>query len=577
MTVYPNKINKKQRNKSKSTDNNSNVYKTLGYRAITVVHLDKRVPLDISTKYNTHIREYTLSGGSIDIPLSTLINMSYSTRASDLLIITLSRGDFDTDHISILKKFLPSSLIVYEKRECKLYAKTISKMFGDIKVVKKELLNNVLTKHTYGENTSTNNNSNSKNSKAGNKTSKRINKHASLLNKRPHMLIESITNINGKSVIDGFMKSGLVSDKLIINGEIECLIEGVEIIALDESGNKIVRERISGSELVITEDESEYVIPTYEVEEEEVDNESEESANNDENYETEEVPYVDLIEKYKDYRGIRDLNKCTFKDDPTSPLRFIKRWSILENKIAKRDRRIGENEYVRIYLHTDITQHANNGTIDNTGSTTFFTAFSLFEYECTPTINNFSFSGFSISTGDILTLDNGYRIYKNRAVVTGNYAQKAFNIQRGGEHGVVSLIGPMSMYGRGAVVIDIEKCNSTNSVVEPEEVNINNAPNAALFRYLTDYSSYNRVFLSHSILRGYPMKIFKHHIVIKGMFCTPEQVNYFRNIKLETKTGNSGYIKKSLGTKGLYKAVFDKPVKHGEEVMMKLYKRENIH
>lgn len=65
----------------------------------------------------------------------------------------------------------------------------------------------------------------------------------------------------------------------------------------------------------------------------------------------------------------------------------------------------------------------------------------------------------------------------------------------------------------------------------------------------------------------------KRTAVIKHMFFDPQDVKYFRPAQLHTLHGLRAHITESVGTHGLYKALFSAPVKQNDQVLLSLYKR----
>nr|CDS32710.1 pre rRNA processing protein TSR1 [Hymenolepis microstoma] len=82
-----------------------------------------------------------------------------------------------------------------------------------------------------------------------------------------------------------------------------------------------------------------------------------------------------------------------------------------------------------------------------------------------------------------------------------------------------------------------------------------------------------RAIVKRILLSGHPYKINKRSAVIRYMFHTPEDVEYFKPIQMYTKSGAVGHIKQSVGTHGLMKCLFDRQLIASDVVLMPLYKR----
>ncbi|GBG27889.1 Pre-rRNA-processing protein TSR1-like [Hondaea fermentalgiana] len=83
----------------------------------------------------------------------------------------------------------------------------------------------------------------------------------------------------------------------------------------------------------------------------------------------------------------------------------------------------------------------------------------------------------------------------------------------------------------------------------------------------------DRIILKKICLSGHPIRVKKSWAVVRYMFFTPEDVRWFKPVDLWTKYGMSGRITMPLGTHGLFKCSFSKPIKNHDTVMMSLYKR----
>lgn len=83
----------------------------------------------------------------------------------------------------------------------------------------------------------------------------------------------------------------------------------------------------------------------------------------------------------------------------------------------------------------------------------------------------------------------------------------------------------------------------------------------------------DRIILKKIVLSGHPVRIKKNWCVARYMFFNPNDVKWFKPVDLWTKYGSSGRILEPIGTHGLFKASFNKPIKYNDTVCMSLYKR----
>ncbi|XP_049848585.1 pre-rRNA-processing protein TSR1 homolog [Schistocerca gregaria] len=83
----------------------------------------------------------------------------------------------------------------------------------------------------------------------------------------------------------------------------------------------------------------------------------------------------------------------------------------------------------------------------------------------------------------------------------------------------------------------------------------------------------DRIILKKVVLTGHPISVHKRKAIIRGMFFHPSDVKYFQKADLWTKSNIQGNIVESLGTKGLFKAIFGSPITNSDVVCISLYKR----
>ncbi|KAA0162295.1 hypothetical protein FNF31_03337 [Cafeteria roenbergensis] len=83
----------------------------------------------------------------------------------------------------------------------------------------------------------------------------------------------------------------------------------------------------------------------------------------------------------------------------------------------------------------------------------------------------------------------------------------------------------------------------------------------------------HQLLLKRTLLTGAPIRSKKRWAVVRSMFFNPEDVMWFRPVELHTKHGAKGRIRDSVGTHGLFKANFNRPVPQHDTVCLPLWKR----
>lgn len=448
--------------------------------------------------------------------------MSFIARASDFVVFLINSKEIDKNKLILLKKHLPSCLFVVldnkYKNEAKLFVK---QEIPEQKIVG---IYNMLDYLSFCQIKNTN------------------------LCFRPYMIPLSIQLSDNHLIVKGFMKKGLVSNNVIINGKYNGYVVSVngENINLGISDDEKIQfttiNNFNDNEMEILDDSNEEIY------------ESESCSDNFEE-DFEESKYPSLIEKYSEYRGIRNIATC---DLPTKnypeyykKLLFFQDFKRVQKYILEKKSKLEDNQIVELKLK-----------IENLGNDKIFVLFNYYEFEEYNTIHNFAFSCDTIiKSHEKKFVDFGYKLVEVNPVITKNANQNLFKIEEGLSDGVFSFIGPLSFNLHKIMIFD-ENCLMDISRCTFRCLGVNLG--------IKERKLYNEV-----VLKGLPIKIFKRSCVVKRMFYSKEEVQYFKNIRLYTKKGRaSGFIKKPLGVHGAFKAFFSQPILSNDKIFMSLYKRE---
>lgn len=506
-----------QRNRKEKLNKETDMFSKSGaHKIFTLIHLSPEpVDFGINLKYNCVVHQ--VNG-------FTPLEISYLARCSDLLLLTVGSATINQEMISLLKRFMPTSVIIYERKQ-KSVAKSVSRIFGEVSTCEVSMLtpflNNLKTVNT------------------------------SVCKNRPFMVANEFSFESGILHVQGFMKKGLQTERVVVNGICDGIVEEVRFGENVISGNELIRERDEVQ--IMNLDDVSDTLQDYDTPSDESPEHESSDSNSESEYDLESneedtlyntmLPELDLIKKYEGYRGIRDLESPKLDNSgmPESykDLVFLRSTEYMQRVLSKRESIIPPNTYVnlRIRLCGEITNPK------------YIILFGTYEFEDSPTIMNYEFMA-SKPIEKQTVVDNGFRIYHANTALSRNLSGAVFEENSKLTRGVASFVGPFSFFAPIAYFIDDEQA----------------------VRGCNGYSQ-NRMFFQRAVLTGRPMKIMKRHVVIRGMFHNDQQVSYFRNIKLEANHGNVGFIKKPLGTKGLFKAHFNKPLKHGDDIWISLYKR----
>ena len=175
------------------------------YKVFTQIDItDSPMHLNPSVPYNYILKNVT---NAFELELS------YIVRTSDLVLITINSESIKEKLIPIIKRFMPTTIIVYSKEHRKI-ANNLSKTFGDIKTCEIGMLN-LLLKDISTKNTN-------------------------ICENRPFMVAHKFSLSGNQARIEGFMKKGLVSNKVIINGTVLGIIDNLVVDDVEIEGASLI-------------------------------------------------------------------------------------------------------------------------------------------------------------------------------------------------------------------------------------------------------------------------------------------------------------------------------------------------
>lgn len=221
--------------------------------------------------------------------------------------------------------------------------------------------------------------------------------------------------------------------------------------------------------------------------------------------------------------------------------------------------------YVRLVLD-DVPDEAVPATF---GRGAPFVAAALFEHENQPSVLHFlvrrhpSYEGVVKSGELLMEFHCGFRKFRARGIFSQNLPGQAKQkmerfMHKDGRDTVVSVYAPIVFPPLNVLVFtpggegQATRLLATGSLLSVDP---------------------DRIVLKRVVLSGHPFKVRGRNAVIRKMFYNPDDIRYFKPVKLRTKYGRTGHIREPLGLHGHMKCVFDAPIEQRDTVLMVLYKR----
>ncbi|KAM0676173.1 ribosome biogenesis protein tsr1 [Gurleya vavrai] len=517
----------------KINENDKNIYNTADgpYKTISFVKLSSVLSIESILQENFTNSNLFYSKKTktnlmfINTEFYNDLDLSFAIRSSDIVVFLFERSKLDESKISFIKKHLPSFIFCVVNQQDKLFARKFAKKnFGIDKVVSLDMLENAIGNIKI--------------------------QNSRVAESRPFMIPQNINYDNGYFFVTGYSKKAFVTNKLIMNGTEEFLIESVLCDGKEINASDVFYDKFNIEEKKFKANEEIDLDSDHE-------NENfEESEDKSEKYEKENIEeneFDNCIEKYKNYKGIRNLKTCNYvtKEYPEyyNEIIFLENFSSMEFKVKKLQGLIKNYQMITLKL----TRKTFNLDLQNTKFCVFY---NVYEFEDKKSIYNVEFiTDKEINSYEDLIVDYGHKIEKVNVLLTNASNSNVYKIKNKLNDGVMTFIASINFNIQKILIFD-HSYNSKNMIGKAHKV---------IYK--------DRVILEEVRIEGQPKNIDKRYCTIHKMFNFKDEVLYFRNLQLMCKDGNTGIIKKAIGTHGIVKAYFNKPVTHGTAVYISLYKR----
>lgn len=338
---------------------------------------------------------------------------------------------------------------------------------------------------------------------------------------------------NGALVCSVFLDNGLISKHFVCDGSEELELKSIHFEGFSHDASTIFAEndeiQYDLKQLISVQKET----PMDIIEDSE--DEMSDISENDENEEN-----ISYKNKYRDYVGSNSISesesfpRCI--PEYYSQLTIPRNTKIMEGRCIKQHKKCFEKKRVTLEFKPKLISNLKAPILVN-----------LYNIEREKSVYNIYFSSKrAIKSNDDVLFDTGTRIFKARPLLSEHANFSIFKIYDNLYTGVMTFIGPIT--------------------ISPSKIIINNEEVGAFLEYS------DRILAEEVVLEGSHFKVNQRHSVVRNMFNNREDVIHFKDFSLRSGKFNVGKIKEAMGTHGMFKAFFMKPVKFGEDVKMMLYK-----
>ncbi|KAJ2226222.1 ribosome biogenesis protein tsr1 [Coemansia sp. RSA 1722] len=277
-------------------------------------------------------------------------------------------------------------------------------------------------------------------------------------------------------------------------------------------------------------------------------------------------------QRFARYRGLQSFRTSPWDPYENLPLDYARIFQF-ENlrRTQARIQRMSEDAAARVGTHVRIVLRAvpAQAAADFSGDRPFV-VYGLLQYEHQMSVMHFTVMRNDeytapVRSKDPLVVHMGFRRYNVQPLFSQHLragSNGVHKFERFLKPGVVSVATVFAPIQLGAVPVSLYLPSSVDAsgptlVGTGTTLDVNPA----------------RILAKRIVLTGAPFKIHKRGAVVRFMFFSPDDVNWFKPVQLHTKYGRIGHISESLGTHGYMKCIFDGPIKQMDTVCMNLYKR----
>lgn len=370
---------------------------------------------------------------------------------------------------------------------------------------------------------------------------------------RPVLIPDSYVFDKGSNLVcDVFLENGLVGKRFLCNGVHEVELEEIvtdRVHSADDvfSINEGITYHMDGESR--TEDET--MEDNGEVDMESNNDSVQEEGVSEEAYEDEPRTEHELLcDKYKDYKSLRDISDAAENSENSGELVLLKNYKHAEGRCLKQHKHFFKGERVTLKFKS------------NAGLTSLKVVVlaNLFNLETGNTIYNVYFdSTTEVRQRVLLLADNGVRVFAFSPLLSESSNLSVLKAQECLVRGVMTFVGPLTVRtGR----INIYRASASGEIT---------AQGYVCSGVVTEIGSC--LIAEEQRITGCPYKINKKHCVVRSMFNNKSDVLHFLHYGVKAAKNNWGIIKEPVGTHGLFKAYFSRPVKHGEKITLAMYRR----